>query len=164
MTSSLLPPPSSRPAPGPARDYAFPRFERRQLANGLKLIIAPVRKLPVVTVLAVVDAGALHDPAGKEGVALLTARALGEGTAARDGGELIERFEGLGTAFDASAGWDAAIAKMTVMSSRVADAFQLFGEVLLTPAFPERDVERLRAERLAELLQLQAEPRGLADL
>ena len=155
---------ASRPKAGPARDYHFPRFERRELANGLKLIVAPVRKLPVVTVLAVVDAGALHDPAGKEGVALLTARALGEGTTTREGAELIERFERLGTAFDASAGWDAAMAKMTVMSSRVRDAFPLFGEVLLGASFPERDVERLRAERLAELLQLQAEPRGLADL
>ena len=32
-----------------------------------------------------------------------------------------------------------------------------------TPAFREREVERLKAERLAELLQLRAEPRGLAD-
>ena len=31
------------------------------------------------------------------------------------------------------------------------------------PSFPEREVERLRQERLAELLQQQTEPRGLAD-
>ena len=39
----------------------------------------------------------------------------------------------------------------------------LLGEVLRSPAFPEREVERLKGERLAELLQLRAEPRGLAD-
>ena len=33
----------------------------------------------------------------------------------------------------------------------------------MTPAFAERDVERLKAERQAEILQLRAEPRGLAD-
>ena len=39
----------------------------------------------------------------------------------------------------------------------------LLGEVLTTPAFAQKDVERLKAERLAELMQQQVEPRGLAD-
>jgi zinc protease len=40
---------------------------------------------------------------------------------------------------------------------------RLVGEVLTNPAFPEREIERLKAERLAEILQLHTEPRGLAD-
>ena len=52
---------------------------------------------------------------------------------------------------------------MTVMSDRLPAAFDLLGEVLRTPAFPQREVDRLKAERQAELLQLRAEPRGLAD-
>ena len=47
-----------RPAPGAPRPYHFPAFERRALPNGLRLVVAPVRKLPVVSVAAVVDAGA----------------------------------------------------------------------------------------------------------
>jgi zinc protease len=39
----------------------------------------------------------------------------------------------------------------------------LLGEVLMTPRFSERDVLRIRSERLAELLQQQVEPRGLAE-
>lgn len=39
----------------------------------------------------------------------------------------------------------------------------LFAEVLLEPAFPERELARIKAERLADLLQLRTEPRGLAD-
>ena len=39
----------------------------------------------------------------------------------------------------------------------------LLGEVLRTPSFQTREVERLKAERMAELLKLRAEPRGLAD-
>ena len=52
---------------------------------------------------------------------------------------------------------------MTVTSERLAGALALLAEVLRTPSFPEREVERLKEERLAELLQLRAEPRGLAD-
>ena len=157
------PPPTDRPAPGPPRAYHFPVFERRTLKNGMRLVVAPVHKLPVVTVLAVVDAGAVCDPEGQEGVALLAARLLGEGTVALGGDEIVSRFEQLGTSFDASAGWDSVAASLTVLRAKLEPALGLMAEVLLTPSFPEREVERLKAERVAEILQGRAEPRGLAD-
>ena len=152
-----------RPTPGPTRDYRFPRFERLTLENGLTLVVAPVSKLPVVTVLALVDAGAALEPSGREGVAQLTARALAEGTEQSDGAQLAEQFEQLGTALDTSADWDNATARITVTSERLAEALALLADVLRTPSFLAREVERLKQERLAELLQQQAEPRGLAD-
>ena len=152
-----------RPTPGPSRAYRFPPFERLTLDNGLRVVVAPVSKLPIATVVALVDAGAAADPQGREGVALLTARALAEGTARSDGAQLAERFERLGTALDSSADWDSATVRITVTTERLPAALALLAEVIQEPSFPERDVERLRQERLAELLQQQAEPRGLAD-
>ena len=152
-----------RPIPGPSREYHFPAFERLTLPNGLSVVVAEVSKLPVVTVLALVDAGATADPHGHEGVALLTARALAEGTEQSDGAELAERFERLGTALDTSADWDSTAIRITVTTERLSHALALLSEVIRSPSFPEREVERLRQERLAELLQQRTEPRGLAD-
>ena len=163
MTGAALVTDLPRPEPTPPRRYQFPRFERHVLDNGLQLVVAPVRKLPVVSLLAVTEAGAVTDPAGKEGLAQLTAAALAEGTAGGDGAELTRRFERLGADFSAHADWDVAGARVTVTSSRLAEALALFGEVLTTPTFPAREIERLRAERLAELLQRRTEPRGLAE-
>jgi zinc protease len=154
---------AQRPSAGSRREYHFPRFVRRRLDNGLELIVAPVTKLPLATVAVVVDAGAVCDPRGEEGAARLTAKLMLEGTDTSDGAELTERFERLGASIDAEADWDEAALTMTVMSDRLPAAFALLGEVLRTPAFPQREVDRLKAERLAELLQLRAEPRGLAD-
>jgi zinc protease len=152
-----------RPTPDDPRPYAFPRFERRTLSNGLQLVIAPVDKLPVVTLLATVDAGAVTDARGQEGLAVLTARALSEGAGGRDGAALAAFAERLGTGIDSGADWDAASVRMTVMTSRLADALALLSDVLMAPTFPAGEIERLKGERLAELLQLRAEPRGLAD-
>lgn len=152
-----------RPAPGPARPYHFPHFERATLDNGLSVIVVPVRKLPVVTVSLVADAGAVTEPAGHDGVARLTARALLEGTRARSVDALTESLERLGASLDADAEWDSGALTMTVLTSRLSDAMALVAEVVLEPAFPERELERLKAERLAEILQRRAEPRGLAD-
>jgi zinc protease len=123
----------------------------------------PVRKLPVVTVSLVADAGATAEAPGQEGIARLTARALMEGTRARTGDALTEGLERLGASLDADAEWDSSALSMTVLTNRLSEAMALVAEVVLEPAFPERELERLKAERLAEILQRRAEPRGLAD-
>jgi len=154
---------SLRPKPGPVRSYHFPDFVDQKLSNGVRLVTVPVAKLPVVTVLVIVDAGSTDDPPGKEGVAALTAGLLLEGTARFSGAELAEKFERLGASVESGADWDSAFAKITMLSDRVDEATTLLGQVLSDAAFPEREVDRLKAERLAEILQLETEPRGLAD-
>ena len=76
---------ATRPAPGPAREYHFPRFSRIRIPNGINVIVATVDKLPLVSVAVVMDVTALADEKEKEGTAELTAQALREGTASRDG-------------------------------------------------------------------------------
>src|SRR6202158_316156 len=152
-----------RPKPGPARSYRFPQFKDEKLPTGIRLITAPVAKLPVVTVLVLVDAGATSEPRGKEGVAALTAAGLLEGTTKFDGAELAEKFEQLGTSLESGADWDSAFLKITVLSNKLEEAIRLLGDAISSPVFPEREIERLKAERLAEILQLETEPRGLAD-
>lgn len=122
-----------------------------------------MHRLPLVTVLALVDAGACADPPGGEGTASLTARTLAEGSGTLDGLALAERFEALGTSFAAHADWDSTVARLTVLRDRLGEAFTQFAEVVRGPAFPAMDVARRRDERLADLAQLLAEPRALAD-
>ncbi|MEO5904935.1 MAG: pitrilysin family protein [Gemmatimonadaceae bacterium] len=153
----------TRPQPGLPRDYHFPKFEIRSLDNGIRIIIASVRKLPVVTVLAVIDATAVADPKGKEGLAELVAQALRDGTPEIDGSRLVLELERLGTSLEAGADWDSTVASMTVLRDKLEDAFRLFSDVVMSPAFRAEDIDRLRAERLAERLQILDEPRGLAE-
>ncbi len=154
---------SIRPAPGTPREYHFPAFESVTLPNGLRVVVAPVRKLPLVTVLALVDAGAMADPVGQEGVAQLTASLLTEGTGNLTGAALAEVVELMGSTLDAGADWDSSVVKLTTLSSRLPDAIALLARVLTEPALPDDEFERLRTERLADLLQQRSEPRSLAD-
>ncbi|MHB1069366.1 MAG: M16 family metallopeptidase [Gemmatimonadaceae bacterium] len=152
-----------RPQAGTPGPYEFPHATRFALANGLRVIVAPMHRLPLVSVIAVVDAGAAGDTTGREGLAMLTAAALSEGTVERDGPALTDAFERIGTAGDSGAEWDDATVQLTVTPGRFDEAMALLSEVVMAPRFAEGDVERLKSERLAELLQQQVEPRGLAD-
>jgi zinc protease len=152
-----------RPAPAAPRSYHFPHFERHTLANGVRVVVAPVSKLPLATAIVLVEAGATAEPAGKAGVAALTAQLLLEGAAGMDGAALAERFERIGASVEAYADWDVAAITLTALSARLPEALALVRDLVREPTFPEREFARLREQRLAELLQQQAEPRGLAD-
>lgn len=154
----------ARPGAGTPRPYRFPAFESRILANGLRVIVAPIHAYPVVTILAVVEAGATRDPRDAEGVAQLATRALNEGTRTMTALELAQRLENLGSTLDTGADWDSAIVQLTALTSRVEDGFAVLAEVLREPSFPEHELERMRAERQSDLAQLRAEPRALADV
>lgn len=156
-------PAAPKPTPGPPRDYRFPHFDRRTLGNGVQLVVAPIAKLPLVSVLALVEAGASVEPEGKHGVAALTAKLLLEGAAEMDGGALAEHFELIGAAADAHGDWDVATVSLTVLAERLVEALTLLCAVIRKPAFPEREVQRLKEQRLSDLLQQLAEPRELAD-
>jgi zinc protease len=155
---------TTRPTAGPAREWHFPRFERRTLSNGVRVVVAPVHTLPLATVLAVVDAaGADADTRGHEGLAQLTARAMTEGTTTHDGAALALAWEHLGTSVDTSADWDGAYASFTALRERLPAALSLFADVVMRPSFPAHEVKRLRDERMAGILQLESDPGGLAD-
>lgn len=126
-------------------------------------MVAPMHRVPLVTVLAVTDAGAMNDPADKYGVAQLTARLLNEGAGALDGEELTDYLERLGTSVGAFADWDSAMMSMTVLPDKLERAFRKFAEVLTLPTFPEKSLERMRGERLTQILHTESEPRELAN-
>jgi zinc protease len=154
---------SRAPTPGSVRPFDFPEVQRRRLGNGLTLLMASTGELPLVTVRAVIDAGASAERAGEEGLAWLTAQALEGGTAARDGEDLAWAVERLGAQLQTQTTWDAVHMSLTVPSQRLGEALDLLAEIVRTPAFPEREVERARAEQSAEMLRRLTEPRALAD-
>jgi zinc protease len=155
--------PTPRPDPTAPRSYHFPAFVRATLPNGLRLVVAPVTKLPLVSISAVIDAGARTEREGEEGVAALTAQLLLEGAAGMDGAALTDRFERIGTSVEARGDWDTTTVTLTVLRERLSEALSLVRDLLRAPEFPEREVTRLKDERLAELMQLRAEPGSLAD-
>ena len=103
--------------------------------------------------------GAVEEPAELAGAAVLAARALTEGTERYDAIALVEAAERLGASLHAEAGWDALSSASTSRRTGSPAALELVAEVLLRPTFPRDEVERLRDERLNDLLQARADPR-----
>jgi zinc protease len=151
-----------RPVAGQPRDYRFPPFTRSRLPNGLTIIQAHLPGRPLLVAHLLLHgsgSGVTGEPASQVGATVLAARAMTEGTAKHDAVALIEASERLGAELSADAGWDSFGVSVDVPRSRLAPALALLAEVALEPSFPVDEVERLREERLNDLLQARAEPR-----
>ena len=151
------------PPPSAIRPFEFPRIGQAQLSNGITLLHAEHGDLPLVTMLAVIDAGATAERGGEEGLARLTSSALETGTARRSGADLAWELERLGAQLETASTWDAVHVELTTPAARMHEAVALLAEIVCEPAFPEREVARVRDEQLAEMLQRAADPRTLAD-
>ena len=162
-----LKPANSRPEPAPAigsvGNLTFPAVERTKLSNGIEVVYAQRAAVPVTRALVAFDAGAVADPADKLGLQQLTLQAIDEGTAKLDGVAIAEARERLGLSFGGGSSADRTYISMTAPSANAAPAIDLFGDILRTPAFPEKEIARLRTTQLAGIQQELTQPGGLAN-
>lgn len=154
---------SHPPRPGPVRELKLPPAERLTLSNGVNVVLVSMHEVPVAEVVLVLRAGATADPAGREGVAAMTAAMLDEGAGGKDALALADAVDFLGATLGAGASWDASTVRLRTAVARLEEALALMADVALRPDFPEAELERLRKEGLTDLLQARDEPGAIAS-
>lgn len=154
---------SQPPRPGPVRPLKLPPIERHALSNGVKVLLVGMHEVPVVEVILALRAGATADPAGREGLAAMTAGMLDEGAGGKDALALADAIDFLGARLSAAASWDASTVRLRVPVARLDAGLALMSDVALRPDFPEAELARLRKEALTDLLQARDEPGAIAN-
>src|SRR5947208_16388430 len=94
------------PELGPPPRVSLPPIVTRQLANGLKLMIVEQHELPLADFVLIIGSGGTADPAGKTGVANLTAAMLREGTTTRKSLDIADQASFLGISLSPQASWE----------------------------------------------------------
>ena len=149
------------PQGGTPKDIAFPEYFEHHLPNGLKVIVYEDHSLPLASVSVVAHGGAAADGA-LPGLASMTTELLIKGTATRSANEIAEEIELLGGSIGSGAGWDSSSAGVGMLSRHLPAAFDVLADVVRNPAFPAEEIERVREQRLADILQSKANPSSLA--
>jgi zinc protease len=150
------------PKPGPESQLVLPTPSVFTLENGLTVYVVQRHELPIVSTQLVTLAGAAANPADHPGLAGITAALLTEGTANRSADEIAERAALLGTDLSAASDSDTALLSVSVLKRNLAGGLDLIADSAQHPAFPAKDLERVRANRLTALLQQQDSPVQLA--
>lgn len=152
-----------RPAAGAPRPYRFPDVVRHRLPNGLGVWLVPLPDRELVSVHLLTDAGAAAETEEQAGVAALTAQLLVTGTRDLDAAAFAERSERLGLEIGSESSWDSARATFLALGAHLEAGLELLAEMVTAPRLDAGEFERLKAERLNDILQARAEPGRLAD-
>ena len=152
------------PPPAAPREAKLPQPVEKTLANGLRVIVVPKHDIPLVAAQLLVKAGAAADPAGRDGLAELTATVLTQGTKTRTAEQIARGVEALGATLDAGAGWDSSTIDLSVMSSNLPKALEYMADVARNATFAKEELERERAQTIDALQVELTEPRPLATV
>jgi zinc protease len=139
------------PALGPTPHYVPPGIERRALTNGLPVLIVERHELPIVTVDLIVKSGETSTPGGKEGLGSIAASLLDEGTKTRDALQIAGEVAEIGASLGAAGSLESTTVNLTTLTRHLERALDLYADIILNPSFPEKELHRLKLQRLAQL-------------
>jgi zinc protease len=139
------------PRPLAARDVRFPPYEVRALDNGLQVMTVLHHEQPAVTMHLLVRAGAAQDPDTKDGVAVLAAQLLDQGTSTKTAGEIADQIDSIGGSMGTGSGRDRTTASAVVMKDSFSLAMGLLADVVRNPAFAPEEIERQKEQMISSL-------------
>ncbi len=154
---------SRPPELGPPPEVSLPPVTTRTLANGLQLMVVEQHELPLADFLLVVHTGGEADPMARPGTASLTSDMMDEGTASRTSLQIADQEAYLGVRLGTYSSWDQSAVSLHTPTSQLDSALALFADVALHPSFPAKELDRVRQDRLTDLVQLRDRGPAIAD-
>ena len=112
-------------------------------------VLLPVANDPTVSFRLWFKVGAQDDPAGKEGLAALTAAMLTEAATRQNTYEqILDRLFPLASGYHASASMEMTVIAGRTHQDNLADFYPLLRDAVLAPAFKQEDLDRLKSRTL----------------
>ena len=153
---------SKPPATGEPMSLKLPPMQKATISNGLKIVLAERHTAPVVNFSLMVDSGYAADPSSAPGTASFSQRMLEEGTPTRDSLKIGEELESLSANFNAGANLDWAFVNLNTLALTMDQALDVYGDLILHPAFPQKEFVRLQQDRLATIRREKVQPQAMA--
>ena len=154
---------ATTPKPAAARAAVLPTPQSFQLGNGLTVLLAPQTGLPLVSATLVVRNGSDANPIDKPGLASFSAAMLNQGTTTRNATQLAEEVAQIGASLTTGSTMDASTITTSSLARNFPAALNILADVALRSTFPAEEVERIRASRLADVVQQRSNPNVIAN-
>lgn len=150
------------PKPGKAQDFELPAPQELRLDNGLDATMVPFGTLPKVSVQVVVRTGNLNE-GEKRWLADFTGKLMEEGTKQRSAKEVANAAAAMGGQVYVNVGPDETTIGGEALAEYAPDMVALLGEIVMTPALPESELERIRNDLQRQLSVMQTQAQALAQ-
>ena len=156
---------SIQPSAGPRPILKVPEYWEASFENGLKIIGTVNNEIPTTSLLLTLNGGHrldAYDPS-KSGLASLTASMLNESTKKYSSEDIQEELRKLGSSINVSSDDDGTYVSINTLNKHIDKTLQLAEEILLHPAFKQKDFERIYKQQMESIKAGQEDPSSIAD-
>lgn len=141
---------------------AFPDLQKATLKNGMTVLLAQRKGVPTIVGNLIINAGFASDVHFKPGTASLAMDLLDEGTTSMSALQISDKLQLLGATLGTIADLDISSVNFTTLKQTIEPTIELVADVVLNPAFLEKEFDRLKKEHLDVILQEKADPLSMA--
>ena len=150
------------PMPQSFPSAPFPPLRQATLSNGMRLIVAERRAVPVVQLTLQMNAGYAADQFATPGTANLAMEMLDEGTETLNALEINDSLARLGAQLSSGSNLDVSTVSLSALKENLDASLDIYADVILNPAFAREELERLRRLQIAQIQQEKNTPQSMA--
>ena len=143
-----------------AQDYKLPAYQKFILKNGLVVYLMEQHEVPMVSVSAILPAGAIYD-GDKAGLASITAASLKHGTKNYPKAKLDEELDFIGASVNTNAFKEFAGLTAKFAAKDKDKVLSIINELLTAPAFDTSEFSKEKRMVLVRLDQAKESPRSV---
>ncbi len=154
---NIMPPPTQEPL------FTPPLPVRDRLPNGMGVTVVEQRGMPIVAFGVLLDSGSSADPDNLPGLAGMVGDMLPEGAAGKSSQQIANDFEFIGARLSVDSRRENSLVSTETLSKHWASALEMMAEVMLSPDFPQHELDRVRREHLTDLRRSKDEPNVIAE-
>lgn len=151
------PPPGGQP-----KDFVLPAKKVDQLKNGLRSTVVQYGAIPKVNINVIVKTGNVHEAANEVWLADLMGNLMKEGTKTMDFKTISRKVAAMGGEINIGVGSDQTFVSGSVLSEFAPDLIRIIADVLINPAFPAAEIERLKNDLKRQLSVQKSQPQAQA--
>lgn len=152
----------SKPPAGPVRNIDFPQIPEARLDNGMRVIVVPDARLPRVAVQLGWPVGRAHDSSVNLAGVSLAIDLLDKGTERRSCVEIADETDQYAIHLEKETLLESTSIQVLALSRHLERAFDLLSDMVLRPAFPEEELEKLKPRWKSNLVSQRSQPAFLA--
>jgi zinc protease len=153
---------SGVPYPTEKVEFQFPTLQTATLSNGAKVVLAQRTGVPLVEMNFQFNFGYAQENNDELGYTNFMMSMLNEGTKKYSSLEFDEVLDSLGSNLGFGSGLDTSVATLSSLKANLSQTLDLAKEALINPTFPEKEIERIKKETLAGIIQEENRPASIA--
>jgi zinc protease len=153
---------SRPPAPGKPKDFKLPEKKAVKLENGLTATLVPYGAIPKVNINLMIKTGNIHEGENEVWLADFTGNLMREGTATMDFTTMAKKVAAMGGQLNVGVGPNQMTVSGSVLSEFAPDLIKLMADLVMNPAFPSKEVDRLKNDLKRQLSVQQSVPQNQA--